>query len=61
MTAPTSQQEERIVPALLLPLSAIYILSEAQLQRGLLLPLLTFHRAAYELFSLSLPVSIQHP
>ena len=42
VTAPTSQQEDRIVLALFLPLNPIYIFSEAPLKRGLLLPLFTF-------------------
>lgn len=57
VTAPRSQQEERIVLVLLLPLSPIYIFPEAQLERGLLLLLLTFQGAVSELFSLSLPIS----
>ena len=40
-----------------LPLSPIYILSEAQLEAGSCLPLLTFQGAGSQLFLLLLPVS----
>lgn len=56
VTAPTSQQEERIVPALILPLSPFYIFSDAQLKRSLLFPLFTSSGAVSEPFSLLLPV-----